>query len=92
MFCLTLEPNHYEFIKKLGYLPVGLGEKNFGNDWFSDKSGENINLTQLVTLNPPGKKVWQEINLRIHMILKDVWEASEEVQKNLKKIYLKEIM
>ena len=42
MFCLTLEPNHYNFIKKLGYLPVGLGGKNFSKDWFSDKPGINI--------------------------------------------------
>ena len=42
MFCLTLEPNHYEFIKKLGYLPVGLGEKNFNNDWYRDNSGKHI--------------------------------------------------
>ena len=42
MFCLTLEPNHYKFIKGLGYFPVGLGKKNFSEDWFSDKSGINI--------------------------------------------------
>ena len=42
MFCLSLEPNQYDFIKKLGYIPVGLGEKDFSNDWFSDKSGTNI--------------------------------------------------
>ena len=42
MFCLTLEPNHYKFIKELDYLPVGLGEKNFDEKWFSDKSGKNI--------------------------------------------------
>ena len=42
MFCLTLEPNHYEFIKQLGYIPVGLGDKNFDNNWLSDKSGINI--------------------------------------------------
>ena len=42
MFCITLEPNHYQFIKKLGYIPVGLGDKNFNNNWFSDKSGINI--------------------------------------------------
>ena len=42
MFCLTLEPNHYNFIKKLGYIPVGLGNKNFDNNWLSDKSGINI--------------------------------------------------
>jgi len=42
MFCLALEPNHYKFIKELGYIPVGLGENNFNKDWFSDKSGKNI--------------------------------------------------
>ena len=42
MFCLSLESNHYKFIKELGYIPVGLGEKNFNENWFSDKSGTNI--------------------------------------------------
>ena len=42
MFCLCLEPNHYKFIKELGYIPVGLGEKIFNKDWFTDKSGKNI--------------------------------------------------
>ena len=42
MFCLSLEPKHYEFIKELGYIPVGLGEKNFSKEWFSDKTGRNI--------------------------------------------------
>ena len=42
MFCISLEPNHYSFIKSLGYVPVGLGDKNFNNDWFGDKLGMNI--------------------------------------------------
>ena len=42
MFCTTLEPNHYKFIKKLGYIPVGLGENFFSGDWFRDNSGQNI--------------------------------------------------
>ena len=42
MFCISLEPNHYNFIKKLGYTPVGLGEKKFSKDWMNDKSGINI--------------------------------------------------
>jgi hypothetical protein len=42
MFCLSLEPNHYNFIKKLGYIPVGLGNKSFDQNWFTDKSGQNI--------------------------------------------------
>ena len=29
MFCISLEPNHYNFIKELGYIPVGLGEIKF---------------------------------------------------------------
>ena len=37
MYCLTLNPNHLELIKKLDYNPVGLGEINFhGNEWFVD--------------------------------------------------------
>jgi len=42
MFCLTLEPNHYNFINELGYIPVGLGEKNFNQNWITDKTGKNI--------------------------------------------------
>ena len=29
MFCLTMEPNHLNFIKDLNYIPVGLGENIF---------------------------------------------------------------
>ncbi len=42
IFCLTLEPSHLNFIKNLNYIPVGLGEKKFSNDWMTDKKGENI--------------------------------------------------
>ena len=42
MFCISLEPNHYNFIKKLGYIPVGLGDKDFNDDWLKDKLGNNI--------------------------------------------------
>ena len=42
MFCISLEPNHYNFIKNLGYIPVGLGDKDFNDDWFKDKLGINI--------------------------------------------------
>ena len=48
MFCISLEPNHYNFIKELGYTPVGLGEKHFSSDWFSDKSGINISKKNLI--------------------------------------------
>ena len=42
MFCISLEPSHLNFIKKLGYIPVGLGDKNFQEDWFRDNTGNNI--------------------------------------------------
>ena len=42
MFCLTLEPSHLNFIKNLNYIPVGLGNKNFSEEWMSDKSGKSI--------------------------------------------------
>ena len=42
MFCLSLEPNHYTFINKIGYLPVGLGDKKFSDSWLTDKMGKNI--------------------------------------------------
>ena len=42
MFCLTLEPSHLDFIKSLNYIPVGLGEKKFSNEWIGDKQGQNI--------------------------------------------------
>ena len=42
MFALCLYPRHYNDIKNLNYVPVGLGEKKFSNEWLSDKTGENI--------------------------------------------------
>jgi len=39
---MSLEPNHYTFIKDLGYIPVGLGDKDFNDDWFRDTSGISI--------------------------------------------------
>ena len=47
MFCLTLEPNHLNFIEKLNYIPVGLGEKKFPDVCLSDKQGENISKKKI---------------------------------------------
>ena len=41
-FCLTLDPHHEKVIKELSLIPVGLGNKKFSNNCFSDKSNENI--------------------------------------------------
>ena len=39
IFCLTLEPSHEELIKRLSYIPVGLGEKKFSKGFLTDKNG-----------------------------------------------------
>ena len=41
-FCLTLNPEHENLIKRLSYTPVGLGTKKFSNECFSDKNEINI--------------------------------------------------
>ena len=41
-FCLTLDPDHEEIIKDLSFIPVGLGDKKFSDNCFSDKTGLNI--------------------------------------------------
>ena len=42
MFCLSLEPKHLNIIRNLNYIPVGLGDSNFNNNWLLDKTGNNI--------------------------------------------------
>ena len=42
MFCLSMEPNHLKIIKEFNYLPVGLGGKNFSQEWYLDHDGKNI--------------------------------------------------
>jgi hypothetical protein len=42
MYCITLNPEHLKLINNLNYLPVGLGNSNFSNEWLTDKSKINI--------------------------------------------------
>ena len=42
IFCITLKPENEKYIKELSYIPVGLGNKKFSKNFFSDKSGLNI--------------------------------------------------
>ena len=42
MFCLSLYPDHLNNLKKINYIPVGLGANNFNNEWIGDRKGENI--------------------------------------------------
>ena len=42
IFCISLLENHLKKIKKINYIPVGLGNENFSKDWLRDNSGNNI--------------------------------------------------
>ena len=42
IFCITLNPDHLKLIKKIGYVPVGLGDANFSDEWLNDKKGNSI--------------------------------------------------
>ena len=42
IFCLTLNPDHEKLISQLSYIPVGLGENKFSENFLTDKSGKNI--------------------------------------------------
>jgi len=42
IYCISLNPNHLDMIKKLGYTPVGLGESFFSPEWINDKTQDNI--------------------------------------------------
>ena len=42
MFCLSLYPEHLNNLKKINYIPVGLGKNNFNNEWLRDNTKENI--------------------------------------------------
>ncbi len=37
-----MDPDHLDLIKDLGYVPVGLGSKQFNSHWMQDKSKNNI--------------------------------------------------
>ena len=42
IFCLCLENNLLSKVKKLDYVPVGLGKDNFSNEWLRDNTKINI--------------------------------------------------
>ena len=37
IYCLCLHDNLYNSVKNLGYVPVGLGSKNFSDGWIRDQ-------------------------------------------------------
>ena len=42
MFCLSLYPEHLNNLKKINYIPVGLGNNLFSDEWTKDNNGDNI--------------------------------------------------
>jgi len=42
IFCMCLHDHHLQNLKKLNYIPVGLGKNAFSNDWLKDNTGINI--------------------------------------------------
>ncbi len=42
MYCITIHDNHLDLIKKIGYLPVGLGKNIKSNDFLKDNTKTNI--------------------------------------------------
>tara|TARA_B100000768_G_scaffold91588_1_gene85724 strand:- start:656 stop:1468 length:813 start_codon:yes stop_codon:yes gene_type:complete len=42
MFCLCLDNNLLDRVKRLKYIPVGLGQNEFSQEWLLDSTGENI--------------------------------------------------
>ncbi len=42
MYCLCLKNDSLNLVKNLGYIPVGLGQENFSNEWLRDNTLINI--------------------------------------------------
>ena len=42
MYCFSLANSNLEKIKKLNYIPVGLGKENFSSEWVRDNTQNNI--------------------------------------------------
>ena len=42
LYCMCLHEHHLSNIKKLDYIPVGLGANKFSKEWLKDNTGQNI--------------------------------------------------
>ena len=42
VFCIDINNSNYNKIKELNYIPVGLGQDNFDDNWLRDNTGVNI--------------------------------------------------
>jgi hypothetical protein len=42
IYCLSTKKNILNHIKELNYIPVGLGDEDFSDEWLKDNTGDNI--------------------------------------------------
>ena len=42
IYCMCLDNNYLNIVKKLNYIPVGLKNKNFSSEWLLDNTFDNI--------------------------------------------------
>ena len=42
IYCMCLDEHHLENLKKLNYIPVGLGKNEYSKEWIRDNTGESI--------------------------------------------------
>ena len=42
MYCICIHNKLFDVVKKVNYIPVGLGENKFSNDWLKDNTDKNI--------------------------------------------------
>ena len=42
IFCMCLHEHHLNNLKKLNYIPVGLGKSEYSDEWLKDNTGDNI--------------------------------------------------
>ena len=62
MYCLSLSDSNYEKIKKLGYIPVGLGGDNFNSNWIRDNTDLNISKKISIMVKIPFITGYGKIN------------------------------
>ena len=61
LYCMCLNEHHIGNIKKLGYIPVGLGSNDFSKDWIRDNTGKNMLANDEISLEK-GNQMVSNIN------------------------------
>ena len=51
IYCMCLHEHHLANLKKLNYVPVGLGKNNFSSEWLRDNKDINISEKILIMVN-----------------------------------------